>query len=875
MANSDIEISSLFVGREPELELLKQTLQQCIAERRLRVALISGDIGVGKTWLVERFLADATVRHTGILIGRGRCALETDQNGLVPFAQILGALAQRTMRGRVSASGVSDFILKVAPAWLDVITHGMASATAKTVEEGQKAVRYSRFSQENVFVQYSQALARIAHSHPTICFIDDLQWADASSLSLLFHLTRNLASCPLMIVCTVRTGEITADESRSELLAKIQSNLSLYGALEIELTQGIDAAEYIAQRYPSNLIPHPFIRRVQEITQGHPLFLSTLFSEWERPPAAITYVSRPDGTKVYSIEDASLMRLEIPRTLGNAVAERLAHLDDDTRKVLERAAIEGNTFTAQVVACVSELSEMKTFEILDLLQHQRQIVVSSPQEQDEALSLDSYQFIHRFYREFIYNGIGPGRRKAFHRSVGECLERICPHQPAVAAQLAFHFGQAGEHLRQAFCSLQAARFEQVRWAWSEGEHWCSVGLAALERVKPVTTETESLRIELLMYSGQGICFRGDCINSEKRYQEALALARRTDADCSVLAEIYSELAYLCDVTGRIEESLAYARKGLEILKEPEGSDVFLYVKLQLDYAGALSRQGFDKKALSVYDNLLAMTGETETTLQIEKLLPVAHNRRGITLGNLGRFREAETAYREAIELATRLGDTRFCGICWLNLAYDSLQQNQAEEAETFIELGEPLSRLAGDLDTLAYARALRGSVLLSKGDARSAEHEMLSAITESENLGSNWNMVDMYADLALVRLALGRLNDARQDAIHALSIGESSGDPLDIGAACIVLGRVETALGHFEEAEQVLRRAYTLHSQANHPHLTARAQGFLGESLLQAGRFVEAMQELRQAIQGFKELGLNGNAELFQHLLNQGASDEQ
>lgn len=868
MANPEREMLAFFVGRETEIELLNRTLEQCIVECRPRTVLISGDIGVGKTWLAEYFLAKAKTRHPEILIGRGRCSMETEQNGLVPFIEILRALAQHSLRSRVTDSGVSNFIMKIAPAWLDVITQGMGSAVARTVKELKNVVRYDKFSQENVFVQYSQALARIAHSHPTICFIDDLHWADASSLSLLFHLVRNLVDCRLMLLCTLRIGEKTADERQSELVNKIVSNLPLNEAIEIELTSGLDVADYVAKRYPFNLIPHPFIRQVQEVTQGHPLFLSALFSNWEQTPA-LTYMSRPDGTKIYFIKDESSISFEIPKTLGNAVKERLEHLNESEHRVLEYAAIEGNNFTAQVVACASGLGEVKTFEILRSLQHQHHLVIPDPAKQDESADLDFCHFIHRFYREFIYNRIGLSRRKLLHRSVAECLERIYPNRAAIAGRLAFHFGQSGDYLQQALYALQAAKFEQERWAWSESAHWCNTGLKALEQVKPITLETEALRIQLLIYLGQSSCLKGDYNVSEKQFQEALALAQETKANRTVTAEICSQLAYLYDVTGHIEKSSEYALQGLEILGEPTISEAFLSAKLQLDYAGALSRQGLDERALSVCDSLLTMITSMETTSEIQRLLPVVHNYRGIALGNLGRFEEAKKAYQEAIKEATCLGDIRLCGMCWLNLAYDSLQQNQAEEAEKFIERGEPLSRRAGDLDTLAYAKAVRGSVLLSRGLAQPAEHELLSAIVESEELGSNWNMVDMYSDLALAQLLLGRLDDAEQTAAYAVSIGEASGDPMDIGTAYIALGRVKTALGHFSEAEQILRQAYTVHSHANHPHLAARALGFLGDSLLKAGRFADAVQELEHAIQIFKELKLDRAAEPFEHLLNQ------
>ncbi len=871
MMASGPEPPRVFVGRESQLEELERALDQCKNGCQPRFVLISGDVGVGKTALVEHFLNDATPPGSQILVGRGKCALETEQNGLVPFAQILGTLAKGSLRGRIAGADVLGFIREVAPAWLDIVTLGITSAAVKTVEEGRKVAGRSKFTQDNVFVQYCNALPQLIGGHPAICFIDDLHWADTTSLSLLFHVARNLADCAVLFICTYRTGETQDSETQSALFQKICSNLVLYGALEIELIQGIDVAEYVSQRYPSNLIPHPFVRQVQEITQGHPLFVSDRFLFWEETHA-IVQVPGIGGHLLWALKDGAQPETLLPATLGKAVAERLGRLEPIARKALDCAAVEGEAFTAQIVECVLNQDEIETYELLETLEHRYQLVSPFTAEQEEAAALHSYRFVHRFYREFIYASLQPGHRAALHRRIGACLEKICSDSTPVAAQLAFHFGQAGDAMRSALYSLQAAKFEYARWAWAESEQWCAGGLAALERMRPTRSETRLLKLDLVDHSGRGFYQAGDYARSAERFRDELALAVAMGTSPSRIAAIYNWLATISDAVGRLEECLRYAQQGLAVLNTHDAVNEPVRIELQTDFAGALDRQGRTQEAVAAYDTLLAAAVELEMSPELKRCVAAVHNFRGIALGNLGLFAEAAMSYRHAIALSQEIEDQALCSICWLNLAYDAKQQGHLDDAEKLIELAEPPLRLSGAEDSLGYARALRGAVLLLKHRAADAEKELIRAIERSESLGANWNAVDMYADLALARVELDRVDDARHAAEQAMAIAEDTGDPMEIGTACIALGRVETAEGRYPEALTALRRACAVHAEAGHRHLAALAQGYLGQALSKAGDQNAARVELAAAIQTLKDLDLDGNAQPFRKLLGQVAN---
>src|SRR5262245_2230692 len=112
-----------FVGRETELHLLHQALLSVLSARKPKFVLIQGDFGVGKTALIERFLAEVLAQDPSFLIGEGKCAMETELNGLIPFSQLFTSLTEQGIQRRIVFSNLLAFAKEVAPAWIDVFTN--------------------------------------------------------------------------------------------------------------------------------------------------------------------------------------------------------------------------------------------------------------------------------------------------------------------------------------------------------------------------------------------------------------------------------------------------------------------------------------------------------------------------------------------------------------------------------------------------------------------------------------------------------------------------------------------------------------------------------------------------------------------------------
>jgi predicted ATPase len=846
---------SFFVGRKVELEQLLHTLQSTLLEKRPHFVLIQGDVGTGKTSLLEYFLADQTLQNQSLLVGQGRCAMETELNGLIPFSELLRMLTEQSIQRKLIVDNLVNFTKEVAPAWLDIFTAGAASAVVKTVEESKKWAEHSSYSQEHVFVQFNNAMNKLAKKQPIIAFIDDLQWADATSLGLLFHLARHLESQPVLFLCAYRPVEALETGTNAALFRDIRANLIRYGAKEIVLSQGISVMDYVTRRYPLNTFSADLLTHIQTFTDGHALYVSQLFSMWQESGVISSSLTSDERTIWRMMQETD----ELPAVpaISEVLQARLSLLQEELRDILTCASVEGEDFTAQVVAKLRHIDVDKLYDLLDTLENHYRLINQHEEdaEHKELLIIaDFYRFAHRFFRSHIYNRLSGGRRRSLHKQVGECLEALYGENiQSIAGQLAIHFREAGEVVKAARYALLAMEFEQLRYGWAEGERWLEFGLALLEKLPP-TSEYPSLRIDFLERSGNGYKACGQYALAGQRYAEALSLVPPTSENASQKASLCVMLAGIQDELNRLDEMVRFIELGKQALLQHPVTETQL--RLEIAEGFLQFRLGHTTLAIQLVRQGLVISETLTSTSDLANIRMKAYNLLGIALGNVNQYSDAREAFQKGIELARKYNKKQWEADCMLNLAFDLVDCGKPDEADKLCALAKQLAQQIGDLDHMAYAHANKGLVFLANGKAHDAIAEIGTAIRLSEQLNSIWNMPYMCTDMARAYLATGALVEAQKYIQRALSYTQKG--EFVYGYVLETLARIE-AVQH-ETVEVFLEhfnQAISIYEAAGHRHYAARATRYLGKELVKAEQVEKGEQLLQNAALILEELGLN------------------
>jgi tetratricopeptide (TPR) repeat protein len=312
--------ASQFAGREAELEHLEHALAET-RKGALRVLLVEGDSGVGKSALVGEFLERQLARQPNTLVLRGRCY----ENEQLPYKAFDGSMDElsRWLR-RLPQPECSALLPRRAlllgqlfPVLRDV--PAVAQAPARELSADPTARRLEAFSALGLL------LGKLAETRPLVLLIDDLQWADAESFRLLRALVEHPDPPPLLVLGTVRPRS----ELEPDVLASIEAVRSWHVTSVVPLL-GLPRAT--AQALAATLLgpeaPHAWSLAIAQESRGHPLFLSELVS----------------FTHSYEFEAGGAINLEA------ALSARIESVAPEARALLELSALLGRPYGMLVLA---------------------------------------------------------------------------------------------------------------------------------------------------------------------------------------------------------------------------------------------------------------------------------------------------------------------------------------------------------------------------------------------------------------------------------------------------------------------------------------------------------------------------------------------
>ncbi len=402
------------IGRGDELGQLRAALVAASGGAG-RLVLLSGEPGIGKTRLAGA--ATEMAGEYGVPVAAGRAI---DDPGMPPLWPWRG-------------------VSRSVPA-LAAVLDGAAGST-----DGSADSASARFA---MFAAASEALAAAAADHGLLVVLEDLQWADRSSLLLLHHLAGEITCSRLLVVATTR------DVTGAPLAELLPALLRAGEARPIRLTglSRADIAQWLRQR-TTGADPDRLADRLLARTGGNPLFVRMLV---ERGPAALD-----EGLRGFP----ELQRLVLAHLNG---------LDDAARDLLDVASVLGEQLDPQVLAEVSGLSAAAVGATLD---RAAALGVLTAASEDAGLS-----FAHALVRDAVYEALGPSRRMSLHERAARALEQS-GRAAARAGQIAVHWQRSGQPGWAAACmrwAREAARSATISLAYDEACQFTGLALRAAE-----------------------------------------------------------------------------------------------------------------------------------------------------------------------------------------------------------------------------------------------------------------------------------------------------------------------------------------------------------------------------------------------------------
>src|SRR4051794_6942404 len=375
------------VGREEELARLHAALDAAVGGRR-RVVLVTGEPGVGKTTLVEAFLAEATAR-TRAVVARGQC-LENHGEG-EPYLPLLDALGRL---GR--APELVALLMRHAPTWAIQMPWLADPAELELLQ-----LRVRGTTRERMLREMLETLEELAEIDPVVLVLEDLHWSDPSTLDLLAAVARRTLPARLLVVATGRAGASPLDALARELTVR-----RLCDAIALAPLDQAAVSAWLAERLGTSSVPPELGRLLRERSGGNPLFMGHLLDHWLAQGLLV------DADRLEA--DLGALTNGLPATLRASVEDRLAGIDAAATALLEAASVAGAQFSPVVVAAALELPVAEVEAPLAALAGGRTLI--------ERRGEEGFGFTHDLHREVIYERLPGERRVALHRRIGAQLE---------------------------------------------------------------------------------------------------------------------------------------------------------------------------------------------------------------------------------------------------------------------------------------------------------------------------------------------------------------------------------------------------------------------------------------------------------------------
>lgn len=832
-----------FAGRQHELARLTVLLDRALGGR-IVLALVSGEAGIGKTSLIDRLLDDATAR--GISTARGTCWHSEQAPAFWPWREVLRAV----LREPVAQSVVGG------------LGRGERAQLARVVPElghadGSPADGSSEYARIELLTAAATLLEQAAADRPLVVVLDDLHWADPSSLDLLQIVGRRSVAVPLLVVGAYRPDEVEPGSPQARVLvelAEAAEPLRLAGLTDGEVAELVrfQVGPEIADRWAPE---------VARRSGGHPFFAREL---------SHLLATRTDGGS------------GVPHAVQGAIGRRVARLDGTCLRMLEAASVCGKDLLPDVLATVCRIGPTQVAE-------QVGEAIAAGILVADGLDAAHPRFAHDLFRESIYAALPVRARVALHQRVGVALEsRHCrggvvyPGEPARHFAAAISLDGPDRALRW---TQHAAEADRAGLAFLEASrHLARLREAAQDNGVDLAGETT---VDLLVAEAHDRARGGDVETARSLLKQAYALARGL-ADPERLAAVALGVQQLGARFGmrreQVTDLLEEARTAFDGDSSATAAKVTAGLARELAHSVVADR----RRAAPLSERALEIARSARDESALADCLLARHD----AIWGPGTAAERLDLATEIVELAERNGD----------------RERQTDgvllRANALLELGSPTFRtelathlrMATDLhqpryDYLVHTR--RAAIAMLDGRISTAERLIDEAATlgrqvaepdvdnvrHTQTIGTCWARGDAgqllaFADRAIAwwvgipsfshavaaafRARAGALDQARRDLAVVVELGQWKADrsyvwPANLlAAAAARLGERDLCAELYEQLAPVAGEcgvnAALVCFMGSHAH-------WAGISAAALGRVDDAVTHLRVAVAVHERLG--------------------
>ncbi|MBT3368387.1 MAG: AAA family ATPase, partial [Nitrospina sp.] len=712
------------IGRKVETGRLKEAVDN-LQKRNGSTFAVCGPAGTGKSRLVEEFKATLDLKE-----------IRWQEGHAYPFAQNIPYFPLINLLNRAFQIEEGDPPQKVR--------EKVESGIVYLVGEKGDVVPYvgSLYSLsypeiDNVSPEFWKSklqeaiksiLLGLAKRGPTVICLEDLHWADPSSLEFIRLILSDFRG-PILFLCIYRPI-ITLLTSH-----QINAMANPYQEIRLQDLSPSESQDMVESLLNTENVPPEFLRFVQQKVEGNPFYLEEITNSLIESKTLI----RDNGSWRVT---RPITETDISSTIHGVISARLDRLEKKSKRVLQEASVIGRVFYYEILKKITELKGnidqcLSGLERLDLI---------------KARSIEpdlEYIFKHALTQEVVYNGLLKKKRKEVHEQVGFVMEQLFRDRlPEFYETLAFHFQQGQSVLKSVDYLMKSGEKSLKRYALEESHKYFAQAFELLTNKPQKSLEEKRLVIDLIIKWALVFYYRCDMNGWRNLFTSCRDLAESID-DQERLAMFYVWLGFTF-LSKDNKKSMNYLRKGLEIGERLNDPRIIGYACTLLTWT--CCDLGLFDEAIHYGTRAqeIAELVESDHYLYFKSLGGI-----GMTYWQKGDSKKMVEVGKELLEYGQRHGNIRSqtSGHLILGAAY-----NLVGDHSMFIKLFQQAFEVSADTMYDTTAKTFMGLGYILNDQVQLAEAPLKEAVSFCREYDFDWIGMPAQVFLGVVMIAKGNMS---------------------------------------------------------------------------------------------------------------------
>ncbi len=801
--------------------------------------LLKGETGIGKTRLAEELSREAIQHNWSVAWSRSyeqerdipyrlwievlRKAMLAAHDSLdVPYDQL-----HHTAFDTIFGSGTIQHLSTLLPELQQAIPAGIAPRSLLSAQE-----------QLHLWEATRSFLTTLSHNRPLLIVLDDIQWADGSSLELLAYVTRRLhtqAAQPIVLLGTCRDTELEPAHPLRSLLIDLQREQAIITLNVQPLTQA-QIGTLVAP------LPAPIVQHIQVQAAGNPFFAEELARSSYSTLSTASALERPQEHPRTNF---------LPETITAALERRMSNLSRACQRLLSKAAVLGGSFELAMIQLMEygSVASQNEDPLLDLLDEALQAGVLTEESNDHIIV---YYFWHPMIVSHLYEQLSGARRAQLHRRAAEVLQNMYRQSIAeVAATITQHLLKGGSNPQHiaTYAEIAGNRAYTLS-AYPEAEHHYRLAIAQIDEtpgqlIHATNTTTTQVHMHLaFLYERLGECLmvRGNYEDAYQHYEHVLTIRSQQSyvsqeeqqREAQISALLWYEMGRASGYLNNPERGRKCNQHGEQVLRDAGVTTGVAWACLRLQFANICLDEGnfiearyAAMEALRLFEATLQEGVTTpppsetsRSTLTVRTIegdqseLGKIYELLGIIAGSTGQIAESLTHLHTALNIFEQHSNIRAMANVCNNIGTAHLVTASYDAAASYFRRSLSLAERVGDIPLVSTACVNLGETAANTGNLLEAEEWYRRSLKLAEQVNIRYDMSYINNILATNLQEQGNLTGAYEAVRRALMLGREIRNATLIATALITLAQLRIVMAEEMQAQD----------QAWHPTLVNRLQ---------------------------------------------------